>query len=110
MKPLRMALEAAGWSRYSTIQFLIFVFAASILLASWVQLSFEVAGLTIFSCLATFGLSIEALRFRSKQRSDLLLLLLVRLLPKVGQLAADVFPRAGPPHALHLHHRIPLSS
>ena len=79
MKPLRMALEAAGWSRYSPIQFLIFVFAASILLASWVQLSFEVAGLTIFSCLATFGLSIEALRFRSKQRSDQL----ARLWPEV---------------------------
>jgi len=89
MKPLRMALEAAGWSRYSPIQFLFFVFAASILLASWVQLSFEVLGLTIFSCLATFGLSIEALRFRSKQRSDQL----ARLWPEV--LDSGAFPEAG---------------
>jgi len=79
MKPLRMSLEAAGWSRLSPVQFVFFVIASSILLASWVQLSFEVLGLTIFSVLATFGLSIEGLRFRAKQRSDQL----ARLWPEI---------------------------
>lgn len=79
MKPLRLSLEAAGWSRYSPIQFVVFVIAASILLASWIQLSFDVLGLTIFSVLATFGLSLEALRFRAKQRSDQL----ARLWPEI---------------------------
>ena len=66
MKPLRMALEAAGWARFSPVQFVISVITVSMLLASWIQVSFEVLGLTIFSVLATFGLSIEALRFRAK--------------------------------------------
>ena len=79
MKPLRLSLEAAGWSRYSPIQFVVFVIAASILLASWIQLSFEVLGLTIFGAFATIGLSIEALRFRAKQRSDQL----ARLWPEI---------------------------
>lgn len=79
MKPLRMALEAAGWSKYSPIQFVVFAITTSILLAGWVQLIFEVLGLTIFSALATVGLSIEALRFRAKQRSDQL----ARLWPEV---------------------------
>jgi tight adherence protein B len=70
MKSLRLALEAAGWSSYSPIQFVFFVISVSILLASWIQLSFEVLGLTMFSALATIGLSIEALRLRAKHRSD----------------------------------------
>jgi tight adherence protein B len=40
------------------------------LIASWVQLSFEVLGLTLFSALATLGASLEALMVRAKQRSD----------------------------------------
>jgi tight adherence protein B len=74
-----MALEAAGWSRYSPIQFVIFVVTAAIVLASWIHLSFEVLGLTLFGVLATVGLSIETLRYRAKQRSDQL----ARLWPEV---------------------------
>jgi tight adherence protein B len=44
--------------------------ASVLLVASWVQLSFEVIGLTVFSALATLGASLEALRLRAKQRSD----------------------------------------
>jgi tight adherence protein B len=46
------------------------VFSTALLIASWVQLSFEVFGLTIFSALATVGSSFEVLRLRAKQRSD----------------------------------------
>lgn len=79
MRSLRLALEAAGLSRYSLMQVLISAVAMVIALASWVQLSFEIPGLTIFSALAAFGLGLEALRLRVKQRSDQL----SRLWPEV---------------------------
>lgn len=63
-------LEAAGLARYSPSQALALVFSTALLIASWVQLSFEVFGLTIFSALATVGSSFEVLRLRAKQRSD----------------------------------------
>lgn len=63
-------LEAAGFSRYSPVQALALVFSLALLIASWVHLSFEVIGLTIFSALATLGTSLEVLRLRAKQRSD----------------------------------------
>jgi tight adherence protein B len=46
------------------------VFSTVLLIASWVQLSFGVVGLTLFSALVTIGSSFEALRLRAKQRSD----------------------------------------
>ena len=79
MKPLRLALEAAGLPGYSPAQALTAIVAVSALMASWVQLSFEVLGLTIFSVLATAGLSLETLRLRAKQRSDQL----ARLWPEI---------------------------
>jgi tight adherence protein B len=63
-------LEAAGLARYTPSQALALVFSTALLIASWVQLSFEVFGLTIFSALATVGSSFEVLRLRAKQRSD----------------------------------------
>lgn len=70
MRSLRLILEAAGLSRYSPIQALALVFSVALLLASWVHMSFEVIGLTIFSALATIGTCAEAVRIRAKQRSD----------------------------------------
>jgi len=63
-------LEAAGWAKYSPLQVLTLVISSAFLIASWVQLSFEVLGLTLFSALATIGASLEALMVRAKQRSD----------------------------------------
>jgi tight adherence protein B len=63
-------LEAAGFSKYSPGQISTLAMASVLLVASWVQLSFEVIGLTVFSALATLGASLEALRLRAKQRSD----------------------------------------
>jgi tight adherence protein B len=65
-----MMLQAAGLAKYSPSQVLTLVISSALLIASWVQLSFEVLGLTLFSALATLGASLEALRVRAKQRSD----------------------------------------
>jgi tight adherence protein B len=70
MRSLRLMLEAAGWAKYSPLQVLTLVISSAFLIASWVQLSFEVLGLTLFSALATIGASLEALMVRAKQRSD----------------------------------------
>jgi tight adherence protein B len=70
MRALRLMLEAAGLSKYSPGQISTLAMASVLLIASWVQLSFEVIGLTVFSALATLGASLEALRLRAKQRSD----------------------------------------
>lgn len=91
MKPLRLALEAAGLPGYSPAQALIGIVAISALLASWVHLSFEIFGLTIFSVLATAGLSLEALRFRAKQRSDQLARLWPEILDSLHSAASSGF-------------------
>jgi tight adherence protein B len=70
MRSLRLMLEAAGLARYSPAQVLILVISLALLVASWVQLSFEVIGLTIFCALATIGTSLEALRLRAHKRSE----------------------------------------
>jgi tight adherence protein B len=70
MRTLRLMLEAAGLARYSPVQVLFLVISSTLLFSSWVQLSFEVLGLTIFSALATIGTSLEALRLRARKRSD----------------------------------------
>lgn len=91
MKPLRLALEGAGLSKYSPAQAFIGVAAASVLLAMWVQLSFEVLGLTIFSVLAATGLCLETLRFRAKQRSDQLARLWPAILDSLHSAARSGF-------------------
>lgn len=70
MKTIRLELEAAGLALYSPVQALALALAAATLIASWVQVSFEVWGLTLFSFLAVVGAGLEALRVRAKQRSD----------------------------------------
>lgn len=70
MKTIRLELEAAGLALYSPVQALALALAVATLIASWVQVSFEVWGLTLFSFLAVVGAGLEALRVRAKQRSD----------------------------------------
>jgi tight adherence protein B len=70
MKAIRLELEAAGLALYSPVQALALALAVATLIASWVQVSFEVWGLTLFSFLAVVGAGLEALRVRAKQRSD----------------------------------------
>jgi tight adherence protein B len=70
MKTIRLELEAAGLALYSPVQALALGLAVATVIASWVQLSFEVWGLTLFSFLAVVGAGLEALRVRAKQRSD----------------------------------------
>ena len=79
MKKLRLALEAAGISRFSPAQFLLGIIVLSTFLATWIQLSFGILGLTIFSALATVGLGLESLRLRGKRRVDQM----TRLWPEV---------------------------
>jgi tight adherence protein B len=67
---LALQLEAAGLVKYSPLQAITFCFALATLTASWVQLSFEVTGLSAASFLAVIGLLFESLNLRAKQRSD----------------------------------------
>lgn len=91
MRYPRLLLEAAGLSRYSPLQALVLVLSTALLIASWVQLSFEVLGLTIFSSLATIGTILEALRLRAKQRSDQLAKLWPEVLDSLQSAASSGF-------------------
>jgi tight adherence protein B len=91
MKHLRLMIEAAGLARYSPTQLLFLVISSALIMASWVQLSFEVLGLTIFSALATLGTSLEALRLRAKQRSDQLAKLWPEVLDSLQSAASSGF-------------------
>jgi len=70
MKWLRQQLEAAGLSRFSPVQAVVSCLAISVGIASWVQLSFGVIGLSLFGFLAVIGFSIEALRISATTRSE----------------------------------------
>lgn len=70
MKWLRQQLEAAGLSRFSSLQAIISLLGASVAISSWVQLSFGVVGLSLFAFLATLGFAIEALRITAATRSE----------------------------------------
>ena len=86
-----MMLQAAGLAKYSPSQVLTLVISSALLIASWVQLSFEVLGLTLFSALATLGASLEALRVRAKQRSDQLAKLWPEVLDSLHSAASSGF-------------------
>ena len=86
-----MMLQAAGLAKYSPSQVLTLVISSALLIASWVQLSFEVLGLTLFSALATLGASLEALRVRAKQRSDQLAKLWPEVLDSLQSAASSGF-------------------
>ena len=79
MKKLRLALEAAGIAKFSPIQVILGIVLIAAGISIWIQVSFEIWGLTAFSALATVGLALESLRLRAKRRSDLL----SRLWPEV---------------------------
>jgi tight adherence protein B len=91
MRALRLMLEAAGLARYSPTQVMALAFSAALVIASWVQLSFEVLGLTIFSVLAILGICLEALRLRAKQRSDQLAKLWPEVLDSLQSAASSGF-------------------
>lgn len=70
MRQLKLQLESAGLSRYSPLQFLAASVAAALIVSAWLELSFEVLGLSVFGFLATMGIAFEALSLRAKARSD----------------------------------------
>ena len=74
-----MQLEAAGLARFSPAQFLVAIVAAGLLFSSWLELSFEVVGLSVFGFLAIFGLAFETLALLAKSRTDAL----VKLWPEI---------------------------
>lgn len=91
MRALRLVLEASGLARYSPAQVLVLTASSALLIASWVQSSFEVVGLTVFSALATLGASFEALRIRAKQRTDQLAKLWPEVLDSLQSAASSGF-------------------
>jgi len=70
MRYLTDQLEAGGLSRFSAAQFLVAITVAALIVASWIQFSFGVLGLTASALLATAGFALEALNIRARQRSD----------------------------------------
>lgn len=70
MNWLRQQLEAAGLSRFSPFQAVASCLALSACIASWVQLSFGVVGLSLFAFLAVIGFAIEGLRIAANTRSE----------------------------------------
>lgn len=70
MRWLRQQLEAAGLARFSPPQAVASCVGIAVAISSWVQLSFGVLGLSLFSFLAVIGFAIEALRLSAATRSD----------------------------------------
>jgi tight adherence protein B len=70
MSWLRQQLEAAGLSRFSPIQAVISCLGLSVVVSSWVQVSFGVVGLSLFAFLAVIGISVETLRLSAIGRSN----------------------------------------
>jgi tight adherence protein B len=70
LKRLGQQLEAAGLSRFSASQALIACAAVAVAISSWVQLSYGVAGLSLFAFLAAIGFAMEALRISAKSRAE----------------------------------------
>lgn len=70
MRWLRQQLEAAGLSKFSPPQAVLAGLGASTTIASWVQLSFGVVGLSLFAFLAVIGFAVEALRISATTRSE----------------------------------------
>jgi tight adherence protein B len=67
---LRQQLEAAGLSRFSPWQALVFCLAVAVAVSSWIHLSFGVVGLSLFTFLAVVGTAIETLRLTAIARSN----------------------------------------
>lgn len=89
MKWLRLKLEAAGLSRFSVTQTVVFLLAVATLLASWVQLSFGVWGLSFFVFLAVPGVAVESLSLWGKQRSAQLMKLWPQILDTLQSAASS---------------------
>jgi tight adherence protein B len=70
MRWLKQQLEASGLSRFTPIQIVVSCLGLSIAVSSWVQVSFGVVGLSLFSLLAVVGISVEALRLSAIGRSN----------------------------------------
>lgn len=105
MKWLRQQLEAAGLSRFSPLQVVVFWVGLSAAIASWVQLSFGVVGLSLFALLAVSGFAIEALRISANARSEQLAKLWPEVLDSLQSAASsgigiidslDEIARSGP--------------
>lgn len=79
MNNLTLKLQAAGFANLSRSHFLSASALAAVLIASWLQLSFSVFGLSIFGFFVVLGLAFEGLAIRAKSRSDAL----VKLWPEV---------------------------
>jgi tight adherence protein B len=91
MKWFRLQLEATGLSRFSPIQSLVFTLALALLVASWVQISFGVLGLSLFSFLAVPGIGLELLKMWGNQRSDHLTKLWPEIIDSLQSAASSGF-------------------
>jgi tight adherence protein B len=86
---LRLKLEAAGLSRFSALQVLVFVLALASVGASWVQLSFGVWGLSLFVFFAVPGIALELLTIWGKQRTSQLIKLWPEIIDTLQSLASS---------------------
>lgn len=91
MKHIRAKVEAAGLARFSVFQLGSLVLALCLLVGSWVQLSFNVVGLSLFSILAILGAAIEGVNLRAKLRSESLAKLWPEVLDSLQSAASSGF-------------------
>lgn len=89
MKWLRLNLEAAGFSRFTPMQVIVVGLALATLAASWVQLSFGVMGLSLFTFLAIPGIGLEALKIAAISRTDQLTKLWPEILDSMQSAASS---------------------
>lgn len=67
---LMLQLQAAGLGRYRPWQFIVASVSLAVVVGSWVQLSFEVLGLSLSIAIAVIGLGLEVVKLRAKSRTD----------------------------------------
>jgi tight adherence protein B len=65
-----LQLQAAGLGRYRAWHFAVASLSAALVVGSWVQLSFQVLGLSVSIAIAVIGLCFEFISLRAKTRSD----------------------------------------
>ncbi len=72
MKTLELQLQAAGLGRYRSWHFIVTCVSLAAVVGSWMQLSFQIMGLSLATAIAVIGLCLEAVNLRAKSRSDAL--------------------------------------
>lgn len=70
LKTLELQLQAAGLGRYTPWHFIVACVSLATVAGSWMQLSFQILGLSLAVAIAVIGFCLEAINLRAKSRTD----------------------------------------